>query len=168
MDNTSELGVGWLYVITHANARGLVKIGITDRPTARMGELKDPEVLARVPVRHPRRHERRLHQKYEEQRLPQSEWFSLSPEQLEEVLEHVEQLAQSFLELVVLPKREKTEPEPEYETEGILQVSIETESPVHDPDRGMPNGWSRSHRFGWLYNPVLKAYYDPNVVKAYL
>ena len=35
--NTQELGIGWLYAVTHANAQGLVKIGITDRPERRMG-----------------------------------------------------------------------------------------------------------------------------------
>jgi hypothetical protein len=61
--NTQELGIGWLYVVTHTNAQGLVKIGITDRPERRMEELDNPTVLAPVPVRRPARHEKRLHQK---------------------------------------------------------------------------------------------------------
>ena len=90
--NTQELGIGWVYVVTHANAQGLVKIGITDRPERRMEELDNPTVLARVPVRRPARHEKRLHQKYQAKRVPQTEWFALSEEELDELFEICDRL----------------------------------------------------------------------------
>ena len=92
--NTQELGYGWLYVVTHPNARGMVKVGVTDRPTARISELGDAEILARVPVKHPRRHEQRLHRHFSDQRLPQSEWFNLDEGQQEELLVEVRRLLQ--------------------------------------------------------------------------
>lgn len=110
--NTQELGIGWLYVVTHANAQGLVKIGITDRPEKRMGELGNPTVLARVPLRHPRRHEQRLHQKYQAKRVPQTEWFALDEEELADLFLHLQQLARPFLDLIVLPPAGSNEPEP--------------------------------------------------------
>ena len=104
MENTQELGYGWLYVVTHPNGRGLIKIGITDRPTARMNDLGDPEVLARVPVKNPRRHESDLHTLYQAQRLPQSEWFNLDEKERADLLSSVALLADKFLSLVVIPK----------------------------------------------------------------
>ena len=103
MENTQELGIGWLYVVTHPNAAGLVKIGITDRPERRMEELDNPQVLARVPVRRPARHEKRLHQKFQAKRVPQTEWFALAEEELDELFDHLEDLARPFLDLIVLP-----------------------------------------------------------------
>ena len=125
--NTQELGIGWLYVVTHANAQGLVKIGITDRPERRMEELDNPTVLARVPVRRPARHEKRLHQKYQAKRVPQTEWFALAEDELAELFEHLEELARPFLALIVLPGN--AEPEPELEPEP--EPEPEPGPPVH-------------------------------------
>lgn len=103
MENTQDLGYGWLYVITHPNGRGLIKIGITDRPAARMNDLGNPEILARIPVKNPRKHEIDLHGLYQSQRLPQSEWFNLSESELDDLLSNVASMADTFLSMVVLP-----------------------------------------------------------------
>ena len=126
--NTQELGIGWLYAVTHANAQGLVKIGITDRPERRMEELGRPTVLARVPVRHPRRHEQHLHQKYQAKRVPQTEWFSLDEQELADLFQHLHQVARPFLDLIVLPAVHH-EPEPEVQPEPL------PESEPTAPDR---------------------------------
>lgn len=121
--NTQELGIGWLYVVTHANAQGLVKIGITDRPERRMDELGNPTVLARVPVRHPRRYEQRLHQIHQAKRVPQTEWFSLDEEELADVFQSLRKWSQPFLNLIVLPAiPDEPEPEAEQKPEPKQQV----------------------------------------------
>lgn len=112
--NTHVLGIGWLYVVTHANAQGLVNIGITDRPEQRMAELGNPTVLARVPLHHPRRHEQRLHERYQAKRIPQTDWFALGEEELADLLRRLQQLVRPFLDLIVLPAN-TDEPEPETE-----------------------------------------------------
>jgi len=127
--NTQELGYGWLYVVTHPNARGMVKVGVTDRPTARISELGDAEILARVPVKHPRKHEQRLHRHFVEQRLPQSEWFNLRPDQRDELLGEVRRLGQQFLELVVIPM---TKAEQRQEIEELARKRDQEERRLND------------------------------------
>lgn len=124
MENTQELGYGWLYVVTHPNGRGLIKIGITDRPTARMNDLGDPEVLARVPVKNPRKHESDLHVLYQAQRLPQSEWFNLDEKERADLLSSVALLADKFLSLVVIPN----------ELTPAAAVESPSEKPGESPD----------------------------------
>lgn len=55
----------------------MIKIGITQRPTARMEELGAQVIWARVLCFEPRRHEQRLHAKYSDRRLPGTEWFRI-------------------------------------------------------------------------------------------
>ena len=69
--------LGFLYVISHHDAPGMVKIGITQRPEARMTELEPQVVWARVLCFEPRKHEQRLHAKYAERWLPGTEWFRI-------------------------------------------------------------------------------------------
>ena len=78
--------LGWLYVVSHPNAPGQVKIGITERPVTRMQELGKPTIQARVPVMKPRDKEQLLHNRFAPQRVPQTEYFQLDQQQLEFVL----------------------------------------------------------------------------------
>ena len=124
--NTQELGIGWLYVVTHANAQGLVKIGITDRPEKRMGELGNLTVLARVPLRHPRRHEHRLHARYHAKRVPQTEWYALDEEELTDLFLRLEQLARPFLDLIVLPSDAANESESSSQKDHTQELQQKT------------------------------------------
>ena len=83
--NKAELG--WVYVVTHANAKGLFKIGITRNPANRKNQLggDDLTVLAMVLNWNPERAEKRLHERFKALRLPQSEWFNLSKEDVAEL-----------------------------------------------------------------------------------
>lgn len=95
--------LGWLYVVRHSNAPDLVKIGITDRPVARMQELDNPQILARVPVMKPREKEQLLHNRYGPQRMPQTEYFRLDAQQLESVLNACTSWMAEVQKLVVEP-----------------------------------------------------------------
>lgn len=145
MENTQELGIGWLYVVTHANARGLVKIGITDRPNARMDELDKPEILARVPVAKPRHCERHLHNHFRAQRVPQTEWFGLDDEQLEELFQLVESVAQPFLDLIVMPGAvtEEEQGEDLEPSEESTSTIPNTQLPQSDQSKTGPPGSGR-------------------------
>jgi len=127
MENTQDLGYGWLYVITHPNGRGLIKIGITDRPAARMNDLGNPEILARIPVKNPRKHEIDLHSLYQLQRLPQSEWFNLSESELDELLSNVASMADTFLSMVVLPPA-ALEAKSENVSDELITARLEAEA----------------------------------------
>ncbi len=79
-------GIGYVYVVRHANARGLTKIGLTRHPQKREEQLggDDCEVLCRLLVLRPERVEAMLHSIFSAQRVPQSEWFDLGDEQIRE------------------------------------------------------------------------------------
>lgn len=106
--------LGWLYVIRHSNGPDQVKIGITDRPVARMQELDNPEILARVPVMKPREKEQLLHDRYGPQRMPQTEYFRLDAKQLESVLNACTSWMAEVQQLIVEPSIPES-PEPEEE-----------------------------------------------------
>jgi hypothetical protein len=107
--NFGSADLGFLYVISHANAPGMIKIGITQRPTARMEELGAQVIWARVLCFEPRRHEQRLHAKYGDRRLPGTEWFRMEPgrEQLQgdpefsDLLDEVYSLGEEVLSLCI-------------------------------------------------------------------
>ena len=82
-------GIGYVYVVRHANARGLTKIGLTRHPQKREEQLggDDCEVLCRLLVLRPERVEAMLHSIFSAQRVPQSEWFDLDVEQIREACE---------------------------------------------------------------------------------
>ena len=70
LDDQTDQAIGFLYVITHKNASGMVKIGITQRPEARMRELDVETIWARVLCFSPRLNEQALHKQFANKRLP--------------------------------------------------------------------------------------------------
>lgn len=96
---------GYVYVMTHTNAPGLHKIGLTRNPQRREQQLggEDCRVIARVLVNDPEGLEEALHCVYDDVRIPQSEWFNLSPEQVETVLAELVEAHEECLQHVVLP-----------------------------------------------------------------
>jgi hypothetical protein len=95
--------LGWLYVVSHPNAPGQVKIGITERPVTRMQELGKPIILARVPVMKPRDKEQLLFNRFAPQRVPQTEYFQLDQQQLEFVLNSCTLWMEEVQRLIVEP-----------------------------------------------------------------
>ena len=77
-------GSGYVYLVTHKNAKGLWKIGLTRSPEERMKQLggDDLTVRAMVMAVDPEEVERSLHKEFSEVRLPQSEWFALDDNHL--------------------------------------------------------------------------------------
>jgi T5orf172 domain len=73
--------IGWIYIVAHKKT-GLIKIGITERPQQRMNELQNPQVLKLLTIQKYIEREKFLHAEFADYRLPQSEWFHLSPAQL--------------------------------------------------------------------------------------
>lgn len=103
---------GYVYLKTHANARGLHKIGLTRNPAAREAQLGGDEctVIARVKVQDPEKLERELHEKYEKKRLPQSEWFDLSEDQINEIVNTLRKAHAKEESYIVLPNKSGTSP----------------------------------------------------------
>ena len=105
----SNAELGFLYVITHDNAMGMVKIGITQRPQAGMDELGAADIYARVLCYEPRKHEQRLHAKYSDRRVPGTEWFRFDPgrqgqrgdPEFGELLEEVYAIGEEVLSLCI-------------------------------------------------------------------
>jgi hypothetical protein len=102
----STIGLGWVYVVTHANAKGLCKIGITRNPANRKDQLggDDLTVMAMLFNWNPERAETRLHQKYKAVRVPQSEWFNLTADQVEEVIADLQSQHDQVMAYVVSPR----------------------------------------------------------------
>ena len=65
---------------------GMHKIGRTDNFERRMEQLKPAVLIAKKSTNRSRDLEAELHKHFERKRLPQSEWFSLSPLQVEQCL----------------------------------------------------------------------------------
>ena len=72
-----QLAKGFVYVIRNG---GLIKIGRTDNPKRRMSELKPDEIIAVQESSDSRELEKKLHRKFNSKRLPQSEYFRITPE----------------------------------------------------------------------------------------
>ena len=98
--------MGWVYVVTHANAKGLFKIGITRNPANRKDQLggDDLTVMAMLLNWNPEGAEKRLHQKYKAVRLPQSEWFNLSMAQVAEIVDDLQSQHGRVMAYVVTPE----------------------------------------------------------------
>lgn len=62
------------------------KIGRTDNFERRMEQLKPAELIAKKSTNRSRDLEAELHKHFERKRLPQSEWFALSPKEVEQCL----------------------------------------------------------------------------------
>lgn len=70
--------VGFVYVIRNG---GLIKIGRTNDVARRMRELKPDEILSVSETDDSAKLEKQLHAKFRSQRLPQSEYFRITPEE---------------------------------------------------------------------------------------
>lgn len=84
-DSTASLKpdcVGFVYFIRN---KDLYKIGITTDMLRRMAELKPDELLNMVRCSNYFDVETTIHRKFNKERLPQTEYFRLSPEQIEKV-----------------------------------------------------------------------------------
>ncbi len=108
-----KTSTGWVYVVTHSNAKGLFKIGITRNPANRKDQLggDDLTVLAMLLSWNPESTEKHLHQKYKAVRLPQSDWFDLTKDQLKGVIDQLQTQHAQVLRYVVIPEPEVEEPE---------------------------------------------------------
>ena len=73
---------GWLYLIRNQD---IYKIGITKNLLKRMDQLKADEVLNVVKCSNYENLEKELHKKFKEYRIPQTEYFRLNKNQLEQV-----------------------------------------------------------------------------------
>ena len=135
MQSTNQTQPGFVYVKAHKNSRGLHKIGLTRRPEQREQQLggDDCRVVARVLVNDPEALEDALHRQYDDVRLPQSEWFNLTPEQLRAVLEELVKAHEQCLKHVVLPDLSEPAPEPAKPRKLI-------QKPMYDR-RGQFVGW---------------------------
>lgn len=74
---------GTLYFIRNQD---LYKIGITQDLDRRMSELKPDEVVATLVTAYYAEYEKELHQRYKHCRIPQTEYFRLTSDEVKEVL----------------------------------------------------------------------------------
>ena len=73
---------GWLYIIRNGD---LYKIGITRNFDNRMRQLKPDKVISKLYTTNFKQLEKDFHRKYQDVRIPQSEYFRLSDLQLKEI-----------------------------------------------------------------------------------
>lgn len=90
----SYRGPGYVYLIRHQNSNGLHKIGRTIKPDSRMNQLggEGLDIIAIVLCTDAIEVEKQLHRKYSSKRLPQSEWFNLSQEEVRQVQSRLEEV----------------------------------------------------------------------------
>ena len=81
---------GFVYFVRNG---GLFKIGITENMLRRMGELTPDELLNVVRCSNFQELERELHRRFKDVRLPQTEYFRLSDQQVQEVHQLMVKLA---------------------------------------------------------------------------
>ena len=82
---------GFVYFVRNG---GLFKIGITENMLRRMSELNPDELLNVVRCSNFQELERELHRRFKEVRLPQTEYFRLSDQQVQEVHQLMVKLAE--------------------------------------------------------------------------
>ena len=83
-----EIRPGYVYVLK-SNILGGYKVGITTAPGSRFTALAvgtKAELIGYWECPYYRELEKQIHKEYTAQRVPQSEWFDLTTEQLEEVI----------------------------------------------------------------------------------
>ena len=80
---------GWLYLIRN---RDLYKIGITKNFDIRMRQLKPDNVVAKLYSNDFVKLERELHHRYKKFRIPQTEYFRLEDNHLEEIKQRISKL----------------------------------------------------------------------------
>ena len=95
---------GYVYLVTHSNAPGLHKIGLTRHPRKRIEQLGGNKlnVVAMIRTSEPERIEKALHRNLKSARVPQSEWFNLNEDQLAAVKRALTKAHQAD-DFVVLP-----------------------------------------------------------------
>jgi len=77
----AEVGYGFVYFVRNGD---LCKIGITENLLRRLGELQPDEVLNVVRCRNYQEVERKLHLEFKAIRLPQTEYFRMQPDHIDE------------------------------------------------------------------------------------
>lgn len=87
----SEQSFGFVYFVRNGD---LCKIGITENLLRRMDQLKPDEVLNVVRCSNYEELERALHKRFRDVRLPQTEYFRLSDEQVQKVHRLIVDLAE--------------------------------------------------------------------------
>ena len=143
--------MGYVYVAGHINSKGLTKIGITRHPKNRIDQLggDDLTVRAMMVCLNPEQTETDLHAKFKKQRVPQSEWFNLTEEHLQEVfhrldLEHKQAVSymKELISHIVKPVSKSN---------SINQIESQAASPP--PPMPTPAGepeWDRNYQ-KWRY-----------------
>ena len=92
---TLEIRTGYLYLIRSLQLGGY-KIGITTSPKTRFKALAvgtKAELIGYWSLGAYRELEKQLHTEYKDQRIPQSEWFDLTGEQVASVIQAVTSIA---------------------------------------------------------------------------
>ena len=82
VDVISDNGYGFVYLVRNGD---LFKIGITENLLRRLSEIKPDEVLDVIRCQNYQDVERKIHNKFKEVRIPQTEYFRLIPAQVLEV-----------------------------------------------------------------------------------
>lgn len=96
----------YLYVIRLKEKSELVKVGITRRPVARMKQLEvgtKADLLLLIETENNRTHEKRIHKRLRNQKIPQTEWFNLNDAEQQHLLSEVSALGAP----VPLPAKEE-------------------------------------------------------------
>jgi len=115
-----------LYVLQHINS-GLIKIGVTGNWKSRSSQLcvgSKCNAIMVVACEDNYHEESKLHCDYDQQRIPQTEWFELSNKQIETLLKRVAMLGEQIewrpKDVKPKPKRQPRKPTPTY-TEDQLR-----------------------------------------------
>ena len=107
-NDPSAASGGYVYLITHVNACGLHKIGMTRSPVERLKQLAidgiDVTVIALVMSNDPKTLERDLHKQFSALRVPQSEWFNLKTDDVKAVCEQLIEAHNKAMKHVILPE----------------------------------------------------------------
>ena len=82
----SEVKYGFVYFIKNED---IYKIGITDNLMRRLNELKPDEVINTVRCSNYETLEKQLHKKFKKQRIPQTEYFRLTQNLIQQVIDEM-------------------------------------------------------------------------------
>ena len=120
---------GYVYLVTHSNALGLHRIGRTRHPANRTLQLGEDNctIVAMVMCVDAAQTEGLLQKRFASNRIPQSGWFNLNNDELQEACEVLvnahKEAAQYFVLPTVPPKPEpepKQDPPPKIGPDGFL------------------------------------------------
>ena len=103
---------GYVYLVTHRNSQGLHEIGSTYNPDWSTNELSgdDCTIVAMVLCVDAEHTEGLLHKRFASNRIPQSEWFNLNHDELQEACEVLLKAQKEANQYLVHPS---FQPEPE-------------------------------------------------------